>query len=120
MTTGIQAVVNYLIPQVGTPRCYVRSAGFTATPSIIDFRAINGGMIDAQPFRPSGVFVDNTAGTGDLNILLVEINYNIRCLAGESLNAQFPAPKDVTFSITGDGAATVVFVDFPVMPFRSF
>lgn len=120
MTTGVQAVTNYLIPPVGIPRTYIHSSTLSATPVVLDFRAIQGGMIDAQPFRPSGVFIDNTQGAGDLIIHLTQINYNILCPAGNSLNAQFPAPIDVTFEITGDGPATLAFVDFPVMPYRSF
>ena len=120
MSNGLQSVVNYLIPQVGTPRCYVVSQVLSATPFRLDFRTVEGGMIDGQPFRPSGVFIDNTQGSGDLNILLNEINYNLLCPANDSLNAQFPAPMDVTFNITGNGQATIVFVDFPVMPYRSF
>ncbi|HKY45375.1 MAG TPA: hypothetical protein VJM50_19945 [Pyrinomonadaceae bacterium] len=120
MANGLQEVVNYLIPQVGSPRCFVVSQVLGPTPYRLDFRSVPGGMIDGQPFRPSGVFIDNTAGAGDLEILVNEINYNMLCPAGDSLNAQFPAVMDSTFNITGDGQATIVFVDFPVMPYRSF
>lgn len=120
MANGLFPVINYLIPQVGGPRCFVRNANFSATPDHIDFRTVEGAAIDAQPFRPSGAFMDNTDGADELVLRLVEINFTVRCPAGQSLNAQFPAPIDVTFAITGNGNATVVFVDFPVMPFRSF
>lgn len=120
MSEGLQAVTNYLIPPVGIPRCFVHTRTFSAVPDIVDFRTIAGGMIDAQPFRPCGLFIDNHLGVGALNVLIVEINYNVHVPAGETLNAQFPAVHNATYSITGDGAATVVFADFPVIPFRSF
>lgn len=120
MSNGIQSVTNYLIPPVGKPRVYVQSGELSATPVFLDFRETAGGQIDGQPFRPNGVFIDNTRGTGDLIITLNEINYQMFCPAGNSLNAQFPAPHNVTFNITGLGFATVAFVDFPVMPYRSY
>lgn len=120
MSNGILSVTNYLIPPVGGPRAYVQAGTLSATPVFLDFRETSGGQIDGQPFRPNGVFIDNTQGTGDLIVELIEISYRIRCLAGQSLNSQFPAPINCTFNITGDGVATVVFVDFPVFPDRSF
>lgn len=120
MSNGIQAVTNYLIPPVGIPRVYIHSGTLSATPVFLDFRSTAGGMIDGQPFRPSGVFIDNTQGAGDLTLLVNEINYHMVCPAGESLNAQFPAPINPTFNLTGNGLATVAIVDFPVMPYRSF
>lgn len=120
MSNGLQYVTNYLIPPVGGPRGYVQSGTLSATPVFLDFRETSGGVIDGQPFRPNGAFIDNTLGTGDLVLTLNEINFRIVCLAGASLNAQFPAPINCTFNLTGLGTATVVFVDFPVFPDRSF
>lgn len=120
MSNGLQYVTNYLIPPVGGPRAYVQAGELSATPLFIDFRETAGGAIDAQPFRPNGVFIDNTQGTGDLIIELLEIQYRVRCLAGQSLNAQLPAPINCTFNVTGEGQATICFVDFPVFPDRSF
>lgn len=117
MSNGLFPATNYLIPQVGTPRGYVYSAVLTATATFLDFRSILGGSIDAQPFRPAGVFIDNSQGVDDLVIVVNEISYRMICPAGEQRNLQFPAPVDATFNISGDGQATVVFVDFPVMPF---
>lgn len=120
MSNGLQSVTNFLIPPVGGPRAYAHSGVLSATPVFLDFRGTAGGSIDAQPFRPNGAFIDNTLGTDDLVILLNEVNFRILCPAGDSLNAQFPAPENCTFNITGDGQATVLFVDFPVFPYRSF
>lgn len=120
MSTGLQEVVNYMIPAVGSPRGFVQSQVFSATPVTLDFRNVSGGSIDGQPFRPSGVFIDNTQGTGDLTVVINEISFRMICPAGESLNLQYPAPVEMTATITGLGQATVVFVDFPVIPYRSF
>ena len=120
MSNGLISVINYLIPNTGASRAYVQSSVLTSTPVFIDFNAIAGGGLDAQPFRPSGVFIDNTQGTGVLTVVINQTGYQMQCPAGASLNAQFPSPMNVTVNITGTGQATLVFVDFPVMPYRSF
>lgn len=120
MATGLNSVLNYMAPAVGTPRAYVVSEVLSATPLTIDFRNITGGGIDAQPFNPSGVFIDNSQGTGPLVVTIVDISYSMTCPAGQSLNAQFPAPMELTARVTGNGQATVIFVDVPVLPYRSF
>ncbi len=119
MSDGLQQVINYMIPAVGTPRGYFWSGVLTAAPVNIDFRNVSGGGIDGQVFRPSGVFIDNTQGTGPLTIVVNEIGYQMICLEGELLNLQFPAPIDCTVSFVGDGQATIAFVDFPVLPYRN-
>jgi hypothetical protein len=120
MTTGLQTIINYMIPAVGTPRGYVQTGVLSATPVTIDFSGVSGGYWDGQPFRPSGVFIDNTQGTGQLALMVREIAYQMTCPAGGMLHLQFPAPLDVTVDITGLGQATLIFVDIPVMPYRSF
>lgn len=119
-TSGLNQVVNYMIPAVGTPRAYVNSQVQSATPFTIDFSNVSGGDIDGQPFRPSGVFIDNSQGTGALTIVINQIAYRMTCPLGKSMNLQFPAPIDLTATITGLGQATIVFVDFPVLPFGPF
>jgi len=119
MSNGLQQVINYMIPAVGTPRSYFWTGVLDATPVTIDFRNVNGGNIDGQPFRPSGVFIDNTLGTGPLTVVINEISYQMVCLAGELLNLQFPAPTDISVSFVGNGQATLAFVDFPVLPYRN-
>ncbi|HKY45374.1 MAG TPA: hypothetical protein VJM50_19940 [Pyrinomonadaceae bacterium] len=119
MSDGLQQVINYMIPAVGTPRGYVWTGTLSSTPVTIDFRNVSGGGIDGQPFRPSGIFIDNTRGTGNVVVTINEISYQMICLTGELLNLQFPAPIDVTASFIGLGEATLVFVDFPVLPYRN-
>lgn len=119
MSNGLEQVINYMIPAVGTPRGYFWSGVLTGAPVTIDFRNVSGGGIDGQVFRPSGVFIDNTQGAGNLSVTINEIAYQMICLPGELLNLQFPAPIDVTVSFVGNGQATLAFVDFPVLPYRN-
>ena len=118
MANGLVELINYLIPSGSTPRGYLQSAVFSATAISLDFRNISGGSFDGLPFRPSGVFIDNSQGTGALTITVNEISYTMSCPAGQWLNLQFPAPINTTVSIKGLGQATVLFVDFPVIPFQ--
>lgn len=120
MSNGLFPTINYMIPAIGTPRGYVQSGVLSATPVTIDFRNVSGGDIDGQPFRPSGVMIDNSQGTGPLTIVINQIAFQIICPAGAALNLPYPAPVDQTVSITGLGQATVVFMDTPVQPYRSF
>lgn len=120
MSTGLNNVVNFMIPAVGTPRGYVVSQVFVAgTPVDIDFRNVSGGWIDAQPFRPSGVLVDNSLGTAAVVVVINQMAYRITVPAGTSLQMPYPAPSELTVTITGEGQATLVFVDYPVIPFAS-
>lgn len=117
MAEGLQAAVNYMIPAVGTPRMFIKSQVFDPlTPVVINFRGVMGGMIDAQPFRPSGLLIDNSQGVGPLTVRINEAAFSITVPIGGGCNMPFPAPVEMTSTITGDGQATVVFVDYPVMP----
>lgn len=121
MSNGLQNVQNYLAPAIGTPRVFMLNQTFDPLAPVTQaFRNITGGMIDGQPFQPSGVFIDNTQGTAPLTVIINEMAYRMVCPAGESLSLPFPAPKDLSATITGTGLATVIFVDFPVIPYRSF
>ncbi len=104
---------NYMIPAAGSTHHVTVEGSFSATPFPLDWRNYT---INNFPFQPQGVFVDNTAGTGPLTINIQPINYNVVIPAGTNAQAQFPAPNGETMSITGNGQATVVFVDFPVLP----
>lgn len=121
MSNGLQQTINFMLPAVGTPRGYVEFNTFVpGTPVNIDFRNVSGGSIDGQPFRPSGVYIDNTNGTGDLSVKINEMQYTMICPAGGMLNLPFPAPTDLSVTINGNGDATIIFVDTPVQPYRSF
>lgn len=116
MTEKILQTVNYIVPAAGTTRGYAVEETFV--PGVvkqIDFRQQG---LDGQPFRPSGVFVDNTRGTDNLTIVINEIGFSIVVYPGEFVACQYPAPMSQSASIEGEGRAVLVFVDFPVIPFR--
>ena len=113
--SGIANVVNYLVPATGSTKAYVISQVLSATPVAIDFRQTD---IDQEQFRPSGVFIDNTAGTGPVTVLINEMNFNIVCATGKRMQTQYPAPMAQSAQITGLGQASVIFVDFPVIPYQ--
>ncbi len=104
---------NYLVPSSGSTHAVNVEGVFSTVPELINWAQFS---VDNFPFIPQGVFIDNSAGTGDLIIEILPIKYKIKCPAGIVLQAQFPAPSVQTASIIGDGAATIVFVDFPVLP----
>lgn len=116
MTTGLQSVTNFLVPATGSTNAYQIRETFTGVPKFIEFNSIE---LDGQAFRPSGVIADNTQGDGDLVILINEISYRIIVPAGQTLQMPYPAPLNHTVNISGDGDATVLFVDYPVIPYVS-
>lgn len=109
----VQNVTNYLVPSSGQTHAVEFNGVFSASPALIDWRQFS---IDQFPFQPQGVFVDNTQGAGPLTITILPLGYNIKVPAGIVAQAQFPAPNGQTAQITGDGQASVIFVDFPVLP----
>lgn len=106
--------VNYMVPATGNTRGYIVSETLSATPKQVNFFNVE---LDGVPFRPSGAFIDNTQGTQPLVIRINELAYNIVVPAGGSMQTQFPAPMSMSVAITGAGQATIIFVDFPVIPF---
>lgn len=106
-------VSNYLVPAAGQTHAATLNGIFSATPQLIDWRQFS---VDNFPFQPQGVFIDNSAGTSPIVINIQPINYNVSCGTGAIGQFQFPAPDNQTCSITGNGQATLVFVDFPVLP----
>jgi len=108
------STLNYLVPASGTTHAYVVSQSLSAVPVNVNFDSLE---IDQQSFTPSGCFIDNTQGTGPVNILINELSYNIVCAPGQVMAAQYPAPVSQSAAITGLGQATIIFVDFPVIPF---
>lgn len=113
----LTTVVNYTVPVNGQGRAATFQDVFTPTPVWIDFRALQGSDLAGTPFRPSGVYIDNTLGTGDLIINFGAIGYRIVCPAASMLNLPYPAPVSEMVSIIGAGQASVIFVDYPVIPF---
>lgn len=114
----LQQISNFLVPAAGNISAVVYREVFGATPVLKQF---NNFELDGIPFRPYGVLIDNTTGTVALNVLINEISFNISCAAGKSLQMPFPAPLNFTVNITGDpvNLETVVFVNYPLIPFVS-
>ena len=113
-----QGVSNYLVPAGGGTHAVPVTGVFSATPEVIDWSQFK---IDSFPFQPQGCFVDNSLGTGTLQIqILTSVNgvvfWTIQVPAGAVQAFSFPAPNGHAVSITGVGQANVIFVDFPVLP----
>lgn len=106
---------NYIVPASGTTRGVVITETLSATPITKDFRDFGQ---DGLPFIPSGVYIDNTQGTAPCIIVINEIGFRVVAQAGQSVVSQYPAPSNQTVSIVGGGEATIVFVDYPVIPFE--
>jgi hypothetical protein len=104
---------NYLVPAGGATHGVVYSNNLSATADVIDWRSYS---LNNFPFIPQGAFIDNSQGTADLVINIMPINYNVVCPAGITKQSQFPAMQDMQMYITGNGLATITFVDFPVLP----
>lgn len=113
VSSSVQNAINYLVPSSGGTHAVPIVGTFSATPYAIDWRQFS---IDEFPFQPQGVFIDNTLGTGELVVTIEPINWNVTCPAGAVMQSQFPAPDGQTATITGNGQASVIFVDFPVLP----
>lgn len=113
----LTTVVNCDLPANNQRRAATFKDTFSGTPIWIDFRALNGSDQAGTPFRPSGVYIDNSLGTDSLTINFGSIGYRIVCPAGAMLNLPYPAPISDVVSVIGSGQATLVFVDYPVEPF---
>ncbi len=104
---------NYLIPAAGSTHYATISGVFNANPVVQDWGNFS---IDNFPFVPQGAFIDNSQGTGPLQILIQPVNYTVTVPAGIVSQVQFPAPPRPVMYITGQGQASIIFVDFPVLP----
>jgi len=111
--------VNYLVPSSGRTHAVPVEGVFSAQEYVIDWNQFKH---DNFAFQPQGVFIDNSAGTGPLDVTIYASGLNspafwtISCPAGAYKSANFPAPNGQAAGITGDGQATVIFVDFPILP----
>lgn len=108
-----RAVSNYLVPADGGTHCMAFTQDFS-NPLNIDWSQYNQ---DGLEFNPSGFIVNNQSGANML-IKVNEINHTIIIPNGMYVSMQYPAPVGHTLTITGAGNATIVFVDYPVLPFQ--
>jgi hypothetical protein len=117
--TQVQSTTNYLVPSSGGTHCVPITATFTAVPNVLDWRQFSESSF---PFMPQGVFIDNTLNVNPVTISILPIGWNVVCPAGAQLQTPFPAPAAQTAQVTssgGGGIATLMFVDFPVLPFQT-
>lgn len=108
-----QNAQNYIVPSSGGTHLVPVAGVFGGTPFVIDWRQFS---IDQFPFQPQGCYIDNSQGTGDLQVVISPIGFVIDAPAGSRVSSSFPAPNGQSASITGNGQASVVFVDYPVLP----
>lgn len=115
----VQDTTNYLVPSSGGTHCVPVTAAWTVNPAILDWRQFSESSF---PFMPQGVFVDNSQNANPLLIQILPLGWNINVAAGVQLMTPFPAPLAQTAQVSssgGGGIATLMFVDFPVLPFQS-
>ena len=106
--------INYLVPAAGNTHAVILYGNFSATPYTEDWQAFSQ---QNWKFIPQGVFIDNTQGTGDITVTIQPLGYVAAvCKAGTRGQFQYLAPNNQVVSITGNGYATLGFVDFPVLP----
>lgn len=113
----VQPTTNYLVPSSGGTHCLPVTAAWGTQPALLDWRQFSESSF---PFQPQGVFIDNTQNANPLTVQILPIGWNIVCPAGAQLMTPFPAPAAQTAQISssgGGGIATLMFVDFPVLPF---
>jgi hypothetical protein len=112
-----QETTNYLVPSSGGTHAIPIAGVLSAAPVVLDWRNFNS---DSFPFQPQGAYIDNSAGTGPLTLEIFageSLVWTVVVDTGYVMHANFPAPNGQVHSVTGLGQATIVFVDFPVLPF---
>lgn len=107
---------NYIVPASGTTSAYlVQFKGVAGDPTSIDFSQISQ---NGQPFLPSGVVIDNTNGAIAV-LQIMPLGFNIIIPAGKQMGLTYPAPQGHTVNFINITAPmTVLFVDYPVIPYQ--
>lgn len=118
-----QKTTNYLIPSSGGTQAVPVIGVFSAQPEVIDWKSYSNDV--DGPFSPQGVYIDNSQGAGTLTVNIYNGGnasalgtpfWTVTCVAGARTTENFPAPTGQVVSITGDGQASVIFVNYPVLP----
>lgn len=115
----LQSLVNFRQPLNSTLRAAPYKLVLSNSPFYVDFRTLVGSDLDGTPFKPYGMYIDNTQGNANLTILFQETQYRVVCKKGEVLNTSYPAADYAIAAITGDGPASIIFVDYSVEPYSS-
>jgi len=103
---------NYLVPADGTTHAVPYALALTGNPYEIDFRAFQQQFFK---FRPQGAIVDNSLGTAPLVISIPSVLFNVAVPVGCYQTVSIPSPDPCVLTITGNGNANVIFVDYPVI-----
>lgn len=105
---------NFLIPANGNTNA-VKTEGVAT--SQVEYIRWADFSVDNFKFYPQGAYVDNSAGTADLVLNIKPIGYVIRIAAGATRAISYPAPSQYQIiEITGTGAYSIIWVDYPVFP----
>jgi hypothetical protein len=115
---SLQNLTNYLIPSAGGVNGVpVSGTLVNGDPVTLDWQ--NFASQD-MPFQPQGVYIDNTAGTQELEIEVQAqgggVIWTIYCAAGYVFHTPFPAPNGQVHVLNGAGPVNLVYVNFPPLP----
>lgn len=110
--TRMLSTWNFIVPADTLPSAYLVRDNLTAgVPLHIDFRLLN---LDGAQFFPYSVFMDNRYGTQPLWVTIDQIGLNIGCQPGADKIRSYPGIADQSVTVTGEGAFTLIFANFPV------
>lgn len=104
---------NYLVPANGTTHVYLTQIAASGVAASGNFAAI---QFDGIPFRPQGVWIDNTNGTGEAIVTIQPIGFSMKVPAGANMAANFPSTENLKYSVTGTGTVNLFWADFPLLP----
>lgn len=110
---SLLSTYNYLVPAAGTTSALVLN---NVVENVTRHDLSQSSAESGLTFNPSGVVIDNIAGTAIVQIQILPTNFNINCPIGKQMGIQFPAPSGATAIITANGA-NIAFVDYPVIPY---
>ena len=72
--TGLENMQNYLVPAAGTTHGFRFTGNLVLGESVeISFRDYE---LNGRSFAPSGVLIDNTLGTADMVVTIVEFQFH--------------------------------------------
>lgn len=117
----VQETTNYLVPSSGGTHCIPFTGALAAgVPATIDWRQFN---TDSFAFQPQGAYIDNSGSGNSVTIEIFAggptgaLIWTITVPAGKVMHTPFPAPNGQSHIISGNGPLTIVYADFPVLPF---
>jgi hypothetical protein len=110
--TGYVNTTNLLVPPNAATHCVRTTIIASATPQVLNFGQFS---VDNFPFNPQAAYFDNTANDAALVVTVIGLAFTLTIPAGALTAANFPAPQDIEFSITGAGTVNIFWVDYPLI-----